>query len=116
VIIAKEKKILEKLLELLQHDGIIKVYHAIVMGTLEKPRNTIKYRLLRVEDAKNEAKVRVDPAGQEAITHYRVLKENIRDKYSLLECQIETGRTHQIRVHLASIDHPILGDKSYGNK
>lgn len=64
---------------------------------------------------KNEAKVIVSPHGQEAITHYRILRENIHEKYSLLECRIETGRTHQIRVHLAYIGVPILGDRAYGN-
>lgn len=49
--------------------------------------------------------------GKRAVTHYRVL-ENF-DKYSFIECQLETGRTHQIRVHMASIGHPILGDDVY---
>lgn len=51
--------------------------------------------------------------GKRAVTHYRVL-ENF-DKYSFIECQLETGRTHQIRVHMASIGHPILGDDVYSH-
>jgi 23S rRNA-/tRNA-specific pseudouridylate synthase len=58
--IAKEKKILESLLTLLQNNGIDKVYHAIVLGTPDKRHDTIRARLLRIEDAKDEAKVRVD--------------------------------------------------------
>ena len=50
--------------------------------------------------------------GKPAVTHYRVLK-NYRD-FTYIECELETGRTHQIRVHMASINHPLLGDKVYG--
>lgn len=114
--IAKTKKMLESLLDLLQTGKIEKVYHAIVLGTPPKPRDTIRAKLKRIEQAKNEAKVQVDPTGQEAITHYSTLREHLFARYSLLECRIETGRTHQIRVHMASIGCPILGDKAYGNR
>jgi 23S rRNA pseudouridine955/2504/2580 synthase len=116
IMIAKEKKTLEALLALLQSGRIEKIYHAVIVGIPEKSRDTIDAKLLRVEEAKDEAKVRLDENGQNAITHYRILSANIRDKYSLVECHIETGRTHQIRVHLSSIGHPILWDKAYGNK
>lgn len=106
--IAKDKKTLESVLTLLQSGQIEKIYHAVIVGMPLKSRDTIRTKLLRVEDARDEAKVRVDEKGQEAITHYKVLKGNIEDKYSLIECRIETGRTHQIRVHMASIGHPIL--------
>jgi 23S rRNA pseudouridine1911/1915/1917 synthase len=55
-----------------------------------------------------------DRSGRKAVTHYRVLERF--EKYTFLECQLETGRTHQIRVHLASIGHPILGDLVYGKQ
>lgn len=115
ILIAKEKKALEMLLSLLQNGKIEKVYHTLVIGKPPKPRNTITERLERRENAKDEAKVIVSPTGQEAITHYMTLRENIHGKYALLECRIETGRTHQIRVHLAHEGIPILGDKAYGN-
>ena len=51
--------------------------------------------------------------GKHAVTHYRVL-ENLAGKYAHIECQLETGRTHQIRVHMTSINHPLLGDDVYG--
>ena len=50
--------------------------------------------------------------GREAVTHYRVLERF--SEYTLVECRLETGRTHQIRVHMASIGHPVLGDEVYG--
>ncbi len=114
--IAKEKKMLESLLSLLQNGKIEKIYHAIVVGTPAKPRDTIRAKLLRREDAQDESKVIISDLGQEAITHYRTLSTNIRNKYSLLECRIETGRMHQIRVHLTSIGTPVIGDKAYGNR
>jgi 23S rRNA pseudouridine1911/1915/1917 synthase len=116
LLIAKNKKMLEMLLTLLQSGKIEKIYHTLIIGKPEKSRYTITARLERIENAKNEAKVIVSPNWQEAITHYRVLQEYIVKKYSLLECRIETGRTHQIRVHMASIGNPILGDKAYGNR
>jgi RluA family pseudouridine synthase len=115
LIIAKEKKALEKLLDILQSGKMEKIYHTIVLGKPPRPRDTIDVKLLRKEDAKDEAKVIVSPLGQVAVTHYRTLQENIGEKYSLLECHIETGRTHQIRVHMAHIGTPVLGDKAYGD-
>ncbi len=116
IMIAKEKKILESLLALLQGGKIEKIYHTLVVGTPEKPRDTIRAKLLRKEDAQDESKVIISDLGQDAITHYRTINTNIRNKYSLLECRIETGRMHQIRVHLNSIGTPIVGDKAYGNR
>jgi 23S rRNA pseudouridine955/2504/2580 synthase len=75
--IAKDKKTLEALLALLQSGHIQKIYHAIVIGKPPKSRDTIREKLLRIEDARDEAKVRIDPLGQEAITHYQVLRGNI---------------------------------------
>ena len=57
----------------------------------------------------------VDSKGRRAVTHYRVIK-NLKENMSLIECKLETGRTHQIRVHMASINHPLLGDLVYGPK
>jgi RluA family pseudouridine synthase len=117
LLIAKDKSALEILLTELQSHDMEKVYHTIVVGIPTKRQDTIRARLLRIENAKNEAKVRVDEAGQSAVTHYTVLQTiTAQQSFSLLECRIETGRTHQIRVHMAYIGHPVLADRAYGDK
>ncbi len=73
ILIAKEKPTLEALLDELQSHKIEKIYHAIVVGIPKEKSGTFNDRLLRIENAKNEAKVRVDEEGQSAITHYRLL-------------------------------------------
>lgn len=147
ILVAKKKDALEFLLNKLQNHQMKKIYHTIVSWVPSPSTGTIRDKILRIENAKNEAKVRVDTAGQSAVTHYELIKSwrlsRLRDKrsdpenwnldcyvdfsqrqknllamtdtYSLVECQIETGRTHQIRVHLSHIGHPIIGDKAYGN-
>lgn len=95
-----------------EHRQTEKRYHAIVMGTLAKETGTID-----VPIAKHlyiSGKMTVHRKGKEAVTHYRVL-ENFQ-QHSLLEVQIETGRTHQIRVHLAHLNHPLAVDKLYGQQ
>lgn len=124
ILIAKEKPTLEALLDELQSHKIEKIYHAIVVGIPKEKSGTFNDKLLRIENAKNEAKVRVDEDGQSAITHYRLLYSTElispstwdKETVSLLECRIETGRTHQIRVHLSYHNCPILWDQAYGNR
>ncbi len=137
LLIAKDKSVLEILLADLQSHKIEKIYHTIVLGIPKKSQDSIKARLKRVDNAKNEAKVQVDEMGQSAVTHYKIVtskKLQVRTSetlkqyihwtlnfelwtfISLLECRIETGRTHQIRVHMSHIGHPILADKAYGDK
>ncbi len=87
-------------------------YIAIVYGHFDHMYGKIDAPILR--DPADRKKMAILEGGKEAITHFRVL-EKLRD-YSLIECQLETGRTHQIRVHMAYINHPVLGDPIYGNK
>ena len=76
LIIAKTKRALIGMLDLLQHGKIEKIYHAIVLGVPNPKRGTLRKKLFRLENAHHEAKVQVDEArGQTAITHYRVLRE-----------------------------------------
>jgi len=75
ILIAKDKKALDILLRDLQSHTIEKIYHTLVAWIPEIPRDTIRYKLLRIENAQNESKIRVDNSGQSAITHYKILKE-----------------------------------------
>ena len=116
IMIAKDKQTLIALLQLLQNWKIEKIYHALILWNPVRSQWTIKEKLNRQENATQEAKVVIDPLWQEAITHYRVINAKICNKYCLIEVRIETGRTHQIRVHMTSLWCPILWDKAYGNQ
>ncbi len=91
-----------------------RVYVAVVEGEMEKEEDTIKSWLTENEKSLKIHSSPVDNGGQEAVTHYKVIKSN--KEYSLLEIELETGRKNQIRVHLQSIKHPIAGDKKYEAK
>ena len=114
VILAKASTLDHSTKIVLQNKQIINVIIIdIVIFLLDIPikkEGTIQNRLLRIDNAKNEAKVRIDDTGQTAVTHYSVLQNYMSgsQNFSLIECRIETGRTHQIRVHLSHIGHPIL--------
>lgn len=93
--------------------SITRKYRAIVIGNFPEDTGTIDRPIGRSRT--DRKKMAVDPVhGRRAVTHYRVL-ERFGD-YTYIECQLDTGRTHQIRVHMASIHHPILGDSVYGPK
>jgi 23S rRNA pseudouridine1911/1915/1917 synthase len=91
-------------------------YLAFVWGVPDRSKGTIEAPLGRHRTARD--KIAVRPDGREAITHYEVLEtypgSDGKPVASLLSCRLETGRTHQIRVHLAHIGHPLLGDETYG--
>ncbi len=91
-------------------------YLAFVWGAPDRPRGTIDKPIDRHPHARDKMAVR--DGGREAITHWEVLERypgtDGKPVASLLACRLETGRTHQIRVHLAAIGHPLLGDEVYG--
>lgn len=89
-------------------------YLAIVSGSM-KPHVTRTIDAPIGSDRHVNNKYRISKTGKSAVTHITCLKENQRKKIALLECELETGRTHQIRVHLASIQRPILADPIYGS-
>ena len=94
------------------HD-IHRVYTAIVYNQFATDEGTINKPIARHKT--DRKKMTIDPNGRHAVTHYRVI-ERLNQNFSLVECELETGRTHQIRVHMASINHPLLGDEVYGPK
>lgn len=94
------------------HD-IHRVYTAIVYNQFATDEGTINKPITRHKT--DRKKMTIDPNGRHAVTHYRVI-ERLKQNFSLVECELETGRTHQIRVHMASINHPLLGDEVYGPK
>ena len=90
---------------------ITREYHAVVHNRFSKEEGTIDRPLGR--NKTDRKKYAIDENGKKAITHYKVLK-NLKGNYSYISCRLETGRTHQIRVHMASISHPLYGDDVYG--
>lgn len=94
------------------HD-ITRAYTAIVYNHFHDLTGTVDKPIARSKA--DRKKMAVDMNGRHAVTHYTVL-ENLKQNFSLIECRLETGRTHQIRVHMSSINHPLLGDELYGPK
>lgn len=96
----------------LKEKTTIRKYVAIVYGSFDHLYGRIDAPILR--DPSDRLKMAVIEGGKNAVTHFKVL-EKLGD-YTLVECKLETGRTHQIRVHMAYINHPVLGDPLYGPK
>lgn len=99
---------------MLEERQIKRTYKALVHGKLQPKKGTIQANIGR--DRHHSTRRRVSPSGQHAVTHYEVLHYNPKTKLSLIKCQLDTGRTHQIRVHLSHRRHPLAGDVLYGGE
>jgi len=110
VVFAKCEYIQECLISQMKFNVFKKDYLAICDGIFEDKVGVIDLPIARKENSIIERCISED--GQISITHYEVLKEF--DNFSLVKCSLETGRTHQIRVHMSSIGHPLIGDSLYG--
>ena len=95
----------------LKEHTITRRYRALVCGNLKEDEGTVDAPIGRHPVERKKMAV-VRSGGKQAVTHYRVLERF--GAYTYIECRLETGRTHQIRVHMASIGHPLLGDEVYG--
>ena len=111
LIVAKNDRAHIKMSEQIKNREVTKKYIALVKGIIKEDEATINMPIARSK--KDRKKMAVDRAGKEAISHFKVITRY--DKYTLLEIKIDTGRTHQIRVHMSEIGHPVVGDEVYSN-
>ncbi|MGD9898171.1 MAG: RluA family pseudouridine synthase [Calditrichaceae bacterium] len=109
LVIAKNDKTHRALRMQFDNKTISRIYWALVWGKFDEKEGSVKTFIDRSK--KDPTKMTVTASGREAITHYKVLKEF--EYFSLLELKLETGRTHQIRVHMNYLHHPIVGDPDY---
>ena len=113
LVICKSAFAHQSLAEPLSVHSITRKYRAIVHGNLKEDEGTVRGAIGRHPTDRKKMAIN-ERNGKPAVTHYRVLERF--GNYTYIECQLETGRTHQIRVHMASIGHPLLGDAVYGPK
>ena len=111
LVICKNDKAHNFVAEQLKEHSITRKYRAIVNGVIKEDEGTVDAPIGRHPVDRKKMSIN-EKNGRHAVTHYRVLKRF--SKYTYIECQLETGRTHQIRVHMASIHHPLVGDTVYG--
>ena len=112
LMVAKNDMAHEGLVQQLVDKSVTRKYTALAHGNIQHHHGTIDAPIGR--DKKDRQSMTVDPDGKHAVTHFTVL-ENFKD-FTLVECQLETGRTHQIRVHMKYIGFPLAGDPKYGPK
>lgn len=115
LVVAKDDKTHELLSDMIKRKQVERIYHALVDGIIPHETGTIDAPIGR--DTENRQKMKVtDINSKNAITHFKVLKRFQKTNQTLIECKLETGRTHQIRVHMAYIGYPIYNDPVYGKR
>lgn len=112
LVVCKNDKAHQFLAQQLKEHSITRRYEAIVHNHFKQPEGIVDAPIGRHPVDRKKMAVNYKN-GREAVTHYRVIKE-LAQNLSYIECRLETGRTHQIRVHMTSISHPLLGDDVYG--
>lgn len=115
LIVCKNDKAHQSLAEQLQVHSITRKYNAIVYHNFQEEEGVVDAPIGRHPIDRKKMAVVSAEKGRRAVTHYRVL-DHLNNEFNSIECQLETGRTHQIRVHMAHIHHPLLGDEVYGPK
>lgn len=112
LIVCKNDKAHQKIADQLRAHTITRSYHAIVYNNFSEDEGMINAPIGRHPTNRKKRMV-TEKNSKEAITHYKVL-DHLNHKFNYIECRLETGRTHQIRVHMSHIGHPLLGDEVYG--
>src|SRR3954452_5212470 len=112
MVVARTQHAYDALVAQLSDRSVEREYVALAWGHFDAPRGVIDAAIGRSEARRTRMAVRDE--GRPARTRYEVREEFAAPKVSLLDCRLETGRTHQVRVHLAAINHPIVGDATYG--
>ncbi len=112
LLVGRDQASFEKLSAALRAREVTREYVALVEGTIRPPTGSIDAPIGR--DQAQPTRRAVTPDGKRARTHYQVVKNYEDDNVALVDVQLETGRTHQIRVHFAAIGHPVVGDRVYG--
>ena len=112
LLVAKNDMVHKSLAEQLKEHGVSRIYYAVVEGSINEKSGTVDAPIGR--DPLNRLRMAVVENGRPSITHFKVIRRFTGG--TLVKCKLETGRTHQIRVHMAFIGHPIIGDQIYGYK
>ena len=114
VIICKNDASHREIAAQLKEHSIDRIYHAICYGIIKEDEGDIETLIGRSANDRKKMAVVPEGQGKSAITHYKVLKRFEKEKMTYVECRLETGRTHQIRVHMKHAGHTLFNDKTYG--